>query len=87
MAIEETRGEIILLDDFNAYYLIWGKKHIASEEQAEHFLAKTNAKGFILAILKGKPIQKKGQQESVIDFIFISPNLYRKINFYSIVKE
>jgi len=32
MAIEEAKGEIILLGDFNAYYLIWGGKYVASEE-------------------------------------------------------
>jgi len=30
--------------------------YIASEEQAEHFLAKTNTKGLMLATLKGKLI-------------------------------
>jgi len=32
MAIEEAKGEVILLGDFNAYYLRWGKKYIASEK-------------------------------------------------------
>jgi len=56
MAIEEAKGEIILLGDFNAYYLIWGGKHIASKEQAERLLAETDARGLVLAILKGEPI-------------------------------
>src|SRR6266702_4670991 len=43
-AIKEAKGEIILLGDFNAHHPIWGKKHIASKEQAEYLLAKTNAK-------------------------------------------
>jgi len=50
-------------------------------------LAETDAKGLILAILKGEPIWKRGQQESVIDLMFISLNLYRKVNFYGIIKE
>jgi len=53
----------------------------------EHLLAKTDTKGFILAILKGEFIWKRGQQESVIDFIFISLNLYKKVIFYNIVEE
>jgi len=53
----------------------------------EHFLAETDAKGLVLAILKGEPIWKRGQQESVIDLTFILPDLYRKVNFYSIVEE
>jgi len=32
MAIEEAKGEVILLGDFNAYHPIWGGKYIASEE-------------------------------------------------------
>jgi len=52
MAIEEVKGEIILLGDFNAYYLIWGGRYIVSKKQAECLLAETEAKGFILAILK-----------------------------------
>jgi len=66
---------------------MWGGKHIASEEQAERLLAETNTRGFVLATLKGEPIWKRGQQESVIDLTFISPDLYRKVNFYGIVKE
>ena len=87
MAIEEAKGEVILLGDFNAHHLMWGGKHIASEEQAERLLAETNTRGLILATLKGEPIWKRGQQESVIDLMFISPDLYKKVNFYSIVKE
>ena len=56
MAIKEAKGEVILLGDFNAYYLIQGKKYIASKKQAEYFLAETDAKGFILIILKGELI-------------------------------
>jgi len=56
MAIKKAKGEIIFLGDFNAYYLMWGGKYIASEEQAERLLAKTNARGLVLAILKGEPI-------------------------------
>jgi len=40
---------------------MWGGKYIASEEQAERLLAKTDARGFVLAILKGEPIWKRGQ--------------------------
>ena len=87
MAIKEAKGEIILLGDFNTYYLIQGEKHIASEEQAECLLAKTDAKDLVFATLKEEPIWKRGQQESVIDLTFISPDLYRKVNFYSIIKE
>jgi len=61
MAIKEAKGEIILLGDFNAHYLMWGRKYIASEEQAERLLAETNTKGLVLAILKGEPIWKRGQ--------------------------
>jgi len=61
MAIEEAKGEIILLGDFNAYYLMWGGKYIASEEQVERLLAETDARGLVLAILKGEPIWKRGQ--------------------------
>jgi hypothetical protein len=86
-AIEEAKGEIILLGDFNAHHPMWGGKHIASEEQAERLLAETDARGLILATPKGEPIWKRGQQESVINLTFISPNLYRKVNFYSIVEE
>ena len=78
MAIKEAKKEVILLGDFNTYYLIQGRKYIASEEQAERLLAKTDAKNFILTILKKEPIQKRGQQESVINLIFISLNLYKK---------
>ena len=53
----------------------------------EHLLAETNTKGLILAILKKELIWKRGEQESVIDFIFISPELYRKVNFCGIVEE
>ena len=87
MAIKETKGEIVLLGNFNAYYLIQGGKYIASEKQAECLLAKTNAKSLVLTTLKKEPIQKKGEQESIINLIFILPKLYRKVNFYSIVKE
>ncbi len=59
-AIKEAKGEVILLGNFNAYYLIQGGKYIASKEQAEHLLAKTNTRGLILTILKGEPIQKRG---------------------------
>ena len=86
-AIKEAKGEIILLGDFNAYYPIQGRKHVASKEQAECLLAETNARGLMLAMLKGEPIWKRGEQESVIDLTFISPDLYRKVNFYGIVKE
>ena len=87
MAIKKAKGDIILLGDFNAYYLIQGGKNIASEEQAECLLAKTNIRGLILATLKGEPIQKRGEQESVINLTFILLDLYRKVNFYGIVKE
>ena len=56
MAIKEAKGEIILLGDFNAHYLIQSKKYIASKEQAEYLLAEIDAKGFILTILRGEPI-------------------------------
>ena len=56
MAIKEAKGEIILLGEFNAHYLIWGKKYIASEEQVKCLLAKTDVKGFVLTILKKEPI-------------------------------
>jgi len=55
MAIEEAKGEIILLGDFNAHHPIWGGKHVASEEQAERLLAETDAKGLVLATPKGEP--------------------------------
>ena len=86
-AIKEAKGEIILLGNFNTHHPIQGEKYIASKEQAERLLAETNTKGLVLAILKGEPIQKRRQQESVIDLIFISLDLYRKVNFNSIVKE
>ena len=54
MAIKEAKGEIILLGDFNAYYLMWGGKYIISEEQAERLLAETNIRGLLLVILKKK---------------------------------
>jgi len=54
IAIEEAKGEVMLLGDFNAYYLAWSGKHIAIEEQVERLLAKTNTRGLLLAILKGK---------------------------------
>jgi len=56
MAIKEAKGEIILLGDFNAHHLIWSKKYTASEKQAKCLLAETDAKGFILIILRGEPI-------------------------------
>jgi len=87
MAIEEAKGEIILLGNFNTYYLIWGGKYVVSEEQAERLLAETDTRGLVLTTLKGEPIWKRGQQESVIDLIFISPDLYKKVNFCGIVKE
>ena len=87
MAIKEAKGEIILLGDFNAYHLIWSGKHAASKEQAEYLLAETDTKGLVLATLRGKPIWKRGEQESVIDLMFISPNIYRKVNFCGIVEE
>jgi len=87
MAIKEAKGEIILLGNFNTYYLMWGRKYITSKEQAERFLAETDAKGLVLATLKGEFIWKRGQQESMIDLMFISPDLYRKVNFYSIIEE
>ena len=62
MAIKEAKGEIILLGDFNAYHLIWGRKYIASEKQAKYLLAETNAKGFILAILKKSLYRKEGNR-------------------------
>ena len=55
-AIEEAKGEVILLGDFNAYYLAWGGKYIASEKQAERLLAKTSTRGLLLTTLKGKLI-------------------------------
>ena len=87
MAIKEAKGEIIFLGNFNAYHPIWGGRHIASEKQVEYLLAEINARGLILATLKGESIWKRRQQESVIDLMFISPNLYRKVNFYGIIKE
>ena len=54
MAIEEAKGEVIFLGDFNAYYLIQGRKYIASKEQAECLLAKTDVKELVLIILKGE---------------------------------
>ena len=87
MAIKEAKGEIILLGDFNAYHLIWGKKYIINKKQMEYLLAKTDIKSFILVTLKGEFIWKRGQQENVIDLMFISLNLYRKVNFCGIVKE
>jgi len=56
MAIKEAKGEVILLGDFNAYYLIWGGKYIASKKQAERLLAKTDTRELILTILKREPI-------------------------------
>jgi len=53
----------------------------------EYLLAEINVKGFILTILKREFILKKGQQKSVINLIFISLNLYKKVNFYNIIKE
>ena len=61
MAIKEAKGEIILLSNFNTHYLMWGGKYIASEEQVEYFLAKTNAKGLVLVIPKKELIWKRGQ--------------------------
>ena len=87
MAIKKAKGQIILLSDFNAHYLIWSGKYIANKEQAEYLLAKTGAKSLILIILKGEPIWKREQQKSIINFIFISLDLYRKVNFYSIVRN
>jgi len=52
MAIKEAKGEIILLGDFNTYYLKWDNKYIASEKQAEYLLAKTTFKSLIFTILK-----------------------------------
>ena len=60
IAIKEAKGEIILLGDFNTYYLIQDRKYTASKEQAERLLAETNTKGLILTILRGEPIQKRG---------------------------
>ena len=56
MAIEEAKGEIILLGDFNIYHPIQGGKYIASEEQVEHLLAETDAKGLVFVTLRGEPI-------------------------------
>ena len=53
----------------------------------ECLLAETDAKGLILAILKGELIWKRGQQESVIDLTFISIDLYKKVNFCGTVEE
>jgi endonuclease/exonuclease/phosphatase (EEP) superfamily protein YafD len=61
MAIEEAKGEIILLGDFNAHHPMWGGKHTASEEQAERLLAETDARGLVLAIPRGEPTWKRGE--------------------------
>jgi len=66
---------------------MWGGKYIASEEQAERLLAKTDARGLVLATPKGEFIWKRGQQESVIDLTFISIDLYKKVNFCGTVEE
>ena len=50
----KTKGEVILLGDFNAYYLAQGGKYIASKKQVEYLLAETNIRGFLFIILKGK---------------------------------
>jgi Endonuclease-reverse transcriptase len=86
-AIEEAKGEIILLGDFNAHHPIWGGKHVASEEQAERLLAETDARGLVLATPRGEPTWKRGEQESVIDLTFISQDLYRRVNFCGTVEE
>jgi len=54
MAIEEAKGEIILLGDFNAHYPMWGGRYVVSEEQVEHLLAETDARGLVLATPKGE---------------------------------
>ena len=41
----------------------------------------------MLATPKGEPTWKRGEQESVIDLTFISPDLYRKVNFCGTVEE
>ena len=71
MAIKEAKGEIILLGDFNTYYLIQSRKYIASKEQAEHFLAKINIKDFIFTILKKKLYKKEGNKEYNRSYVYI----------------
>lgn len=80
-ALRETRGEVLLIGDFNAHHPAWGGRHVASEPHAEHLLQATRLRGLHLLNPVGEATWKRGYQQSVIDLIFASQYLQNRTLF------
>jgi len=80
-AIQEAKGEILLLGDFNAHHPSWGGPQAASEAQSEHLRTATVANGLSLLTPCGLPTWKRGSQQSVIDLTFASEAISKLVLF------
>jgi hypothetical protein len=68
--LDEVKGEVILLGDFNTHHPKWGGAHVPSKAQAEHLLIETTRRELRLLTLQGEATWRRGTQESVIDLTF-----------------
>ena len=68
-----TKGEHILLGDFNLYHPFWGGVAVISaDDAADDFICTTEVAGLSLAIEAGMEMWAKGTLTSMLDLVFTS---------------
>jgi hypothetical protein len=80
-ALEEIRGELILLGDFNAHHPQWGGVGTACEQHADHLLVETRRRDLTLLTPPGEPTWVRGNSSTVIDLTFISNSLANRVRY------
>ena len=69
-----TKGEHILLEDFNLHHSFWrGVAVISADNTADDLIRATEAAGLSLATGAGMEMWAKGMLRSILDLVFTFP--------------
>jgi len=80
-ALEEARGEILVIGDFNSHHPAWGGRGAACEQGAQHLLVETGRRDLALLTPEGEVTWRRGPQSSVIDLTFASQALRERVAY------
>jgi endonuclease/exonuclease/phosphatase family metal-dependent hydrolase len=80
-ALEEAKGEILLLGDFNVHHPAWGGVGVAYEQSADHLLHAVEARGLHLLTPRGETTWRRGPQATVIDLTFASDTIRERLEY------
>ena len=85
--IQKIEEKILLLEDFNVHYLFWNNSQIIIKVQLEHFCIIIITNDLSLLTSCELLIWRRDNQQSVIDFTFVSETISELVLFCDLMNH